>query len=113
MIVTMGEGYENDYVKYSLLDMDNTEMFLTSIVNDWRIGEGSSTETMLTEMKEDWPVIYKALTTDRHDMWMPQIVELLDSGSTFFVIVGLAHIHGPDGLLQLLEDLGCTIEKVR
>ena len=113
MLVSMGEGYENDYVRYSLQDMDNTEILLTSIVNDWRSGESASTEITLREMKEEWPQIYKAMVTDRHDAWMPIIEEYLDSGTTFFVITGLAHMHVPDGLLRLLEDLGCTVEQLR
>jgi hypothetical protein len=35
MLVSMGEGYENNYVLYSLLDMENSDMFLATIVEDW------------------------------------------------------------------------------
>ncbi|MCL2044607.1 MAG: TraB/GumN family protein [Treponema sp.] len=111
MLVSMGEGYENEFVQYSLQDMNNTEMFLTTIANDWRSGESASTEMSLKKMKEEWPQMYKSLITDRHDAWMPLLEEYLDSGTTFFVVVGLAHMHGPDGLLRLLEDLGCTVER--
>jgi len=44
---------------------------------------------------------------------MPQLMDFLDSDMTFFVITGLAHMHGSDGLLQRLKDSGCKIEKLR
>ena len=113
MLVSMGEGYENDFVLYSLQDLENTGTFLTTILNDWRTGESESTEMSLISMKEEWPQTYKSMITDRHDAWMPQIEEFLDSGSTYFVIAGLLHMHGPDGLLKQLEDKGCTIEQLK
>jgi uncharacterized protein YbaP (TraB family) len=113
MLVTMGDGYENDYVRYSLYDMDNTESLMEILVSDWRNGTAATTEQMLADMRERWPLIYKTMITDRHDAWMPQIKDFLDSGQVYFVIAGLAHMYGPDGLLQLLADYGCTIEQVR
>jgi uncharacterized protein YbaP (TraB family) len=109
-VLSMGVGYENDFVFYSLRDMENTEALLASILNDWRTGESAVSEAALKDMKE-FPPIYQMLITDRHDAWLPQLEEFLASDSVFFVVVGLLHIHGPDGLLQLLEDLGCTIEQ--
>ncbi|MCL2759290.1 MAG: TraB/GumN family protein, partial [Treponema sp.] len=112
MILTMGDGYENEYVLYSLQDMEYTGALLNILLAQWKIGASSITELTLTEMKEHWPEIYKSLITDRHDLWLPQIEHYLTSDKVYFVIVGLAHIHGPDGLLKYLEDLGYEIEQL-
>lgn len=112
-LVSMGQGYEDDFVRHSLQDMQNTETFLTTIISDWRTGEAASTKAALTSMYEDWPNIYQSLILNRRNAWMPQIEEFLDSGRTFFVIVGLAHMHGPDGILRLLEDSGSSIEQLK
>jgi uncharacterized protein YbaP (TraB family) len=111
MLVTMGDGYENDFVKYSLKDMGNTESELVSIVSEWKTGEAAATEKALLEMREQWPVLYKTLVTDRNSAWMPKIQGYLASGSRVFIIAGLAHLHGPDGLLRQLADSGCSIEQ--
>jgi uncharacterized protein YbaP (TraB family) len=42
---------------------------------------------------------------------MPQIEEYLSTGAIPFIIVGAAHLHGPDGLLIQLENSGCTVEQ--
>jgi uncharacterized protein YbaP (TraB family) len=113
MIVTMGDGYENDYVKYSLYDMDSTENELADIVSEWKKGDTTSTERAILEMKSQWPVLYKTMLADRNAAWLPRINEYLASGSPVLVIVGLAHLHGPDGLLKQLAVSGCTVEQFR
>lgn len=113
MIATIGEGYENDYVLYNLQDMDATEEYILAMVDDWKNGASVTGEHSIKEMIDEWPLLYSAMLTDRHDAWMPQIEEYLDSGSVHFIIVGLLHMHGPDGLLQRLRNMGCTVEKLR
>lgn len=39
-------------------------------------------------------------------------MELIDSGDNVFYVVGLAHFTGEGGILDLLEQKGCTIERV-
>ncbi|MCL2175888.1 MAG: TraB/GumN family protein [Treponema sp.] len=111
IIVTMGDGYENEYVIYSLEDMENTEEGIETLVAEWKNGTSTSTEDALREMKNTWPNMYKSLITDRHDAWFPQIEKLFISGKTCFLIVGLAHMYGEDGLLTELEKSGYSIEK--
>jgi uncharacterized protein YbaP (TraB family) len=113
MLVTMGDGYENDFVRYSLYGMDNTDNNLDSIVSEWRKGVASSTEREVLGMREQWPIIYKTMLADRNAAWLPQINGYLADRSPVFIIVGLAHLHGPDGLLRQLADSGCTVEQFR
>ena len=111
-IVSMGEGYEDEYVMYSLADMEETEEGIKTLVYEWRNGITSGTEESLAEMYNSWPQIYKTMITDRHDAWFPQIDKFLASGRTYFIIVGYMHLPGFYGLLQYLEDAGCVIEQI-
>ena len=111
-LIGMGEGYENDFIRYSIYGMENTETGLEALLAEWKIGGTSLSEESLDEMKEHWPIIYKTLVTDRNSAWMPQIKEFLASGQVYFVIAGLLHMHGTDGLLRQLEDCGCTVEQL-
>jgi len=110
LMVSMGDGYENEFVRYSLRDLENTEAGLEALLDEWKNGGSSYTEETLLEMRKEWPDIYKAMITDRNAAWMPQIERHLSSGTVSFVIVGLAHLYGPDGLLRQLKDAGCTVE---
>jgi uncharacterized protein YbaP (TraB family) len=44
---------------------------------------------------------------------MPLLEGYFTTGTVEFVIAGLLHLHGPDGLLRQLENIGCVIEQVR
>jgi uncharacterized protein YbaP (TraB family) len=112
-LVATGDGYENDYVRYSLYDMINTEAGIETLLTDWKRGAAASTEAAIREMRETWPDIYKTLLTDRNAAWMPQIEGFLASGQTYFVITGLAHLHGQDGLLRQLKNSGCKVQRLR
>lgn len=108
MIVTMGEGNENEFVQYSLQDFENTETQVDALVANWR--SGAAEDEMLQEMKEEWPGIYQSLILNRHDAWLPQIVEFLAADQVHFIIVGNAHLSGHDGLFQRLKNIGCIVE---
>ena len=113
MLISLGEGYENEYVAYSLADMENTEKTLEILMYEWKHGiEGSNGDT-ITEMINDWPDMYKSLITDRHDKWLPQIEAFIASGKVHFVVTGLLHMYGPDGILQRLKALGYTVEQLK
>jgi len=112
MIIGMGEGYEDEFVLYSLQDLDSVEDDLETLVYEWRNGITTDAVDSLVEMKEEWPSIYKSLITDRHDAWMPQIENFIATGRTYFIIVGFLHLPGPDGLLARLHKLGYTVEQL-
>ena len=109
LIVTMGDGYENDFVLYSLQELESTETGIDELVAEWKEGGSAVVEASLMEMRERWPELYRTMVADRNAAWLPQIEGFLSSGQVSFVLVGLAHLHGPDGLLRQLERLGYTV----
>jgi len=113
MLLEMGEGYDSEYVLYSLQDMDEVEDEIDSLVYEWRYGISGMTNGSLIELKVNWPYLYRSMILDRHDIWLPQIRRFLATGQVFFVVAGLAHMYGPDGLIWYLENSGCTVEKLR
>ena len=112
IITTIGEGYENDYVKYSLQELENSTEEIISIVSDWRNGNAAYTEASIAELKKSWSALYKTLLVDRNNAWMQRFDEFLTDEPVEFVIVGLAHLYGDDGLLRQLEQSGCTVKQL-
>jgi uncharacterized protein YbaP (TraB family) len=114
ILVTMGDGYENEYMRYALseADMNSSEKLLAALVAEWKTGAAALTEANIAEMRQ-WPVLYQTLLVDRNAAWMSQLEQYLADEPVEFVIVGLAHLHGPDGLLRQLADSGYTVEQIR
>lgn len=108
-ITEMGEGNEDEFVKYSLKDMEGMKEKMDDLISEWRNGKPMSDEIDL--MKKDYPAMYKSLLVDRNNNWMPKILSYLENGTKAFVLVGSLHLHGEDGLLNLLKKQGYQIEQ--
>ena len=63
-------------------------------------------------MKKEYPEIYKKVLVDRNNNWIPLIDAYFDTESVEFVLVGALHLHGPDGILNLLKESGYSISQL-
>ena len=113
LMVNMGEGFENEFVKYSLKELDNIQAEMDKLIPAWRNGTSKYISSMLTEMKKTFPSVYKSMITDRHENWLPQIEKFLTNEPVEFVVVGAAHLHGDDGLLTELKNKGYTVKQLK
>lgn len=113
-ITSLGDGAESDLVLRTLDDLKELPAMLEGILSAWRSGEVEAIEAaMLAEMRNDYPAIYEELIVRRNREWMPRIEEMLGTPSVEFVLVGVGHMAGPDGLLDQLRAKGCAIEQLR
>jgi hypothetical protein len=60
----------------------------------------------------EFPAFGERLIGRRNRNWIPKIEGYLRSGQTCFVVVGVGHMGGPDGLLSLLRARSCKIEQL-
>ena len=65
----------------------------------------------LADLKSD-PVMYQRLLVERNKNWMPKIEELFARRGRALVVVGAAHLVGPDGLIAMLRAKGYTVEQL-
>ena len=68
-------------------------------------------EKMLLSSFTSNPAAYASLITERNRNWMPQLDACLKRSSPCFVIVGAAHLVGPEGLLAMLQSRGYRVEQ--
>jgi uncharacterized protein YbaP (TraB family) len=112
MLFNMGVGYEDEYMRYSLEDMESTETELPLLIDEWKTGAAGDTEAILAEMKEQFPRVYQQIATDRNNAWIPRIEAYLNTEAVEFIIVGLAHLHGPEGLLRQIREAGAQVRQL-
>ena len=75
----------------------------------WKAGETAPIERLLlTDMKSVDNAVYETLLVGRNRRWVPQIEDCL-SQKRCFVVVGAAHLVGPDGLVTMLRAKGYTV----
>ena len=66
---------------------------------------------MLKDLQQE-PQLYQRLLVERNKNWMPKIEPLFARKGRAFVVVGSAHLVGPDGLLAMFKAKGYKTEQL-
>jgi len=108
----IGKGRENDFVLYSLKDLENVEDIMQKLKSAWRNGNQDAMATLsLDGMRQDFPDIYQQLLVERNQDWLPRIESMLKDPGTEMILVGALHLVGKEGVLHALREKGYRIEQ--
>ncbi len=93
------------------LDGAETELAqMTRIAAAWKAGDLAVIERLLVDTVKDSPAIYQALIVERNRRWMPALTGCFATARCF-VVVGAAHLAGPDGLVAALAAQGYRVRQ--
>jgi uncharacterized protein len=113
MLASMGEGYESEFVMYSVKDFSQIGESIERIVDAWRGGDVAALSAEFVEpMRRDTPVLYDSLLVQRNNSWMPQVEAMFGEDGTEFVLVGVAHLVGEHGLVEQLHSKGYEVTQM-
>ncbi|PIQ89132.1 MAG: hypothetical protein COV72_04905 [Candidatus Omnitrophica bacterium CG11_big_fil_rev_8_21_14_0_20_42_13] len=107
---------EQDIFLFStLIDLNLLEEKMEKIIASWKTGDADAMERMLREGLEKYPemrVVYDKIIFNRNRNMAEKIAGFLNSGRTYFIIVGAAHLIGREGIIQILKDKGYDIKQI-
>ncbi len=113
IISSIDADIENDFIIYSINDLKKSYELFNEINTAWKKGdENGLSEIFLKEMRKETPKLYKSLITDRNNSWLSKIKSYIKTPHTEMVIVGVAHLVGKDGVIELLKKQGFKIKKL-
>jgi uncharacterized protein len=107
----MPDAMQEQMLRSELTEMETEKSGLRTLLMAWEGGDAPAIEKMLLSSFAENPTAYNSLITERNRNWMPQLEACLKRSSPCFVIVGAAHIVGPQGLLAMLRQRGYRIEQ--
>jgi hypothetical protein len=96
----------------SVRDLDAQRRMVTALAEAWRAGDATRLEQIVIEDLEQEPRLYERLLVERNRMWLPALDAQLAGGGTAMVVVGAAHLVGPDGLLAMFREKGYHVEQL-
>jgi hypothetical protein len=102
---------QEQMLRSTLKELEAERNSLGTLVADWRRGDSAALEKTLLTGFRDFPAAYTSLIVERNRNWMPQIEACFTRPSPCFVVVGAAHLVGPDGLLVMLQRKGYRLEQ--
>jgi uncharacterized protein len=109
---TMTMEQQDRMLAETLKELDTEVTSVNKLGEAWKAGDTTAVErVVLADLKSD-PVMYQRLLVDRNRNWMPKIEALFARKGHALVVVGAAHLVGPDGLLAVLKAKGYTVEQL-
>lgn len=79
---------------------------IDEMIAGWKVGNATVLEAMLLKDYEEKPEmrpLYQRILIDRNVGMAEKIVEMLEGGGKWFVIVGAAHLAGEQGLVEMMR----------
>jgi uncharacterized protein YbaP (TraB family) len=101
-----------EMLKATLDDVAAQVASVETIVTAWRTGDLATLDRLLLQSFRESPAIYQRLLVERNRDWVPKIARCEAETSPCLVVVGGAHLLGPDGLVALLGAAGFTLAQM-
>lgn len=94
-----------------ILDIDTKLSSVKTIADAWLHGDLAAMERLSLGAMRDSPELYQRLLVERNRNWVAPVEACLAEKKSCFVVVGAAHLVGPDSLVALLQQKGHTVRQ--
>ncbi|HUQ86688.1 MAG TPA: TraB/GumN family protein [Vicinamibacterales bacterium] len=100
---------QEELLKTTMEDLDKEVTGVKDMAQAWQFGNVTAMEKMTLSELQEAPELYQKLLVDRNRNWIPRIETCLKENAGCFIVVGAAHLVGPDGLPVLLTKKGYKV----
>ena len=100
---------QEDLLKTTMEDLDSEVAGVREMAQAWSFGNVAAMEKMTLAALQESPELYKRLLLERNTNWVPHVEACLKEKAGCFIVVGAAHLVGPDGLPTLLAKKGYRV----
>ena len=104
---------QDRFLLYTVQQADEGTEVIEDMIGAWKSGDVDTIEEHIVEVvrKDEKlkPLFYKLFESRNNDM-TGKVGAMLDSGGTWFVVVGAGHLAGDTGIVRQLSDSGRQLE---
>lgn len=109
----LGEGFEDELVAYTLVEIQSVSKWLNEMLAAWRVGDLEAMAAISDDGSfEKMATIEEALLVKRNKAWLPQLATFLTTPDIELVMVGGLHLSGEQGLIHQLQKQGYQVEQL-
>jgi uncharacterized protein YbaP (TraB family) len=107
-------GYQEEIVRKEMKDWDDASLraMMDRFEATWQTGDLEKFKKDMEDWKKEYPHFFQIFITNRNQAWLPKLEAWLATPETEFVIVGLGHFYGAEGLLEHLRAKGYRVEQM-
>jgi uncharacterized protein YbaP (TraB family) len=107
----MAMTQQDRFLAESLNDLDAEKASVQKIADAWKAGDLPTLERLVLQDVKDDQFMYQRLLVERNRNWLPKIEALFARRGRAFIVVGAAHLVGPDGLIAMLKAKGARVDQ--
>jgi uncharacterized protein YbaP (TraB family) len=96
----------------TLRSIDTEQASMSRLIESWRTGDSAAVERIVLKDLQQEPQLYQRLLVERNRNWLPKLEALFARKGRAMVVVGAAHLVGPDGLLAMFKAKGYRVEQL-
>jgi uncharacterized protein YbaP (TraB family) len=100
---------QEELLKTTLADLDTQSGNIGTLAKAWANGDTKGLEVLMLGAFLESPEIYERLLVERNRNWIPRVDTCIEQNANCFIVVGAAHLVGPDGLPTLLTKKGYKV----
>jgi len=105
----MSPKVQEDMLKTTIAELDTTVASVKEMAQAWSFGNVAAIEKLTLSQMKEAPELYQRLLVERNNNWIPHVETCLKQNAGCFIVVGAAHLVGPDGLPVLLAKKGYKV----
>jgi len=109
------DSEQEAFLRYTLKEVNSVDKEVDEVVKAWKNGDEKGMEAVARGAFQDngtLASVYEKLIYERNRNMASKIEEYLQTGQTYFVVVGAAHLVGDKGILELLRMRGYTVTQL-
>ena len=100
---------QEELLRTTMEDLDKEVAGVKELAQAWTFGNVAQMEKLTMSMRDEAPELYQRLLVERNHNWIPHVETCLKQKAGCFIVVGAAHLIGPDGLPTLLTKKGYKV----
>jgi uncharacterized protein len=109
----MSQPAQVQYFFYELDFVEKGSAAYRAADDQWEKGDSSYFLKGVEDMRRQYPDLYRALLIERNAHWAQRIDRFLAAGGQYFIVVGINHTLGPDGIEQQLREQHVQVRAVQ
>ncbi len=103
---------QENFLYQTILEYHRIEKYLNRIVRGWKRGNLELIENIMNKGMDEFPEIRERMLNRRNRKWVEEIKTFIQDSGDYLVVVGVGHMSGENGLIDLLEKEGFKLEQL-
>jgi uncharacterized protein YbaP (TraB family) len=102
---------QESLLRSTIDEIDTQIANVKAIADAWKSGDTAAVEKLLLTSMTSSPDLYQTMLVARNASWVPSVEACLKEQTSCFIVVGAAHLVGPDSLVAMLQKKGYKVEQ--